>query len=147
MDKPVIGPVVKPLAQPKRALEPAREKALVDRPSGIAIEEASGDQAVRVEHGDPERPFVRAAQRDEGAGRQRLRRRIHHHLVGIDPRVPALGAAMKAGQQGDLRPARRVIGCGRLLDRLDLRHALFPSAGGPHHDPGSFETALRASSG
>ena len=131
MDEPVIGRIVQPLAQLERALQPAREETLVDRPPGIAVEEAGGDQAVRVEHRDAERALIRPAQGDERPGRERFRRRIHHHLVRVDPRVAALGPAMKAWQQGDLRPPRRVVGLGRdsghLRDRVNFRHAACPS--------------------
>ena len=125
MDEPVIGRIVKPLAQLERALEPACEKAPADLAGGIAIKHAGGDQGVRVEHRDAERAPIRPAQGDEGAGRQRLRRRIHHDFVRVDPRVAALGAAMEAGQQGDLRPARRVVGLAgarRLRDCRGIRH-------------------------
>ncbi len=63
MDEPVIGRIVKPLAQPECALEPAREKALVDRPAASRSSRRAGDQRVRVEHRDPERPLVRSRAR------------------------------------------------------------------------------------
>ena len=129
MDEAVIGRIVEPLAQLERAFEPAREKPLADFPGRVAVEHAGRNEGVRIEHRDTERaPSSRPAQGDEGPGRQRLRRRVHRDLVRVDPRMTGLAAAMGARQQGDLRPARRVVALDdieRLGDRRGIRHDPF----------------------
>ncbi len=124
MDEPVIGLVVKPLTQPQRAFEVAHEKAPADRPGGVSVEQARGEQRVRVEHRDAEGalnlPRARhggAVQRDERPRRERLRRRIHRHLVGEDPRMAALGPATHAGGEAHHRPVRRIVGFARDFGR------------------------------
>ena len=102
MDEAIIGRLEEPLAQPERALEPAREKAPADRPAGVAIQEARREQAVRVEHRHPERRCSSARRKVTSVpGAQRLRRRVHPHLVRIDPRVAAFGAPVPPGSKRD----------------------------------------------
>ena len=117
MDQPVIGPVIKPLAQPQRPLQPAHEKPAADRPGGVAVEDARGEQRVRIEHRDPERVLIRAAQGHQRPRRQRLRRGVHRHLVGENPGMAGFGAAMAAGGEPHLRPAGRIVDFGRALGR------------------------------
>ena len=74
--------------------------------------DAGGDQCVRVEHRDAERPLVRAHQGHEHARRQRLCRGVHRDLVRIEPGMAGFRAAMTAGQQGDARSRRRVVDLG-----------------------------------
>src|SRR4029077_2432532 len=94
MDEAIIGCLEDPLAQSQRALDPAGEKPPADRASAVAVEEARGKEAMRVEHPDPERAATGPAQSDQGTGGKRLCRNVDPHFVRIDPGVAALGAPM-----------------------------------------------------
>ncbi len=109
MNEAVIGPVEEPLAQGERALQPGGDKAPVDRPPGVAVEEAGRHEAVRVEHGHTERALVGAAQRDKRAGRQRLGGGVNPQFVRKDPGMPGLGAAMAFRRQHDRRPGFGIV--------------------------------------
>src|ERR1700724_1996895 len=69
VDQPIIWRLEKPLAEPQRALDPASEEAAVDCTTAVAIEEAGGKEAVRVEHPDPERAAIGPPQVDQRTGR------------------------------------------------------------------------------
>ncbi len=125
MNEAVIGLVEQLPAQPQCPLDPAREKAPADCPAGVAVEQARGEQAVRVEHRHTERAAVGAAQCNERAGSERPRRLVHPHFVRIDPGMAGLGAPVPRRKQSDGRPGRRIVG-NRLtgLDRIDFHRAL-----------------------
>jgi hypothetical protein len=70
-----------------RAAGAARlQEFLIDVCVGCAIEQAHGDQAVRIEIAGSERLAVIAFEPHETADRQRLRRRIERDLIRISPR-------------------------------------------------------------
>ena len=81
MDEAVKGLREQTLAQFEGAPDPAGEKAAADRPGGVAVEEARGEQGVRVEHRDAERAALGAPQGDETARCERLGRSVHDDFV------------------------------------------------------------------
>ena len=86
-----------PLAQRQRDLQAVHEQRLARRVPGIATEDASADQRVRVDVGVAQEPVAVADDAAERAACEaRERRALVVHLVAEDPEVPGRDAAVFA---------------------------------------------------
>ncbi len=107
VDQPVERLGIQPLAQGQGATEPVCEKALVDDGRAVAVEQAEGDQRVRVEAADAERLAVDPMQARKRPRRQSLGLGVHADLVGVGPGMAMDDALVAAGKQVDAGKRRR----------------------------------------
>jgi hypothetical protein len=129
VDEAIEGLVVKPPSQRQRGFEPLGEKAAIHPPGGIAREDARAHQGVRIEGGDAERLAAGGAERDERARRQRLRRPIHRHFVGIDPGMSGRRSLVAARLKRDGGPPLGIVAhaggeCSRARGASKVRKAI-----------------------